>query len=70
MVTSWVMLAKMAPLKIKFFWKKGYDVKISVHGVANKILSHDSNNNVNVVMWLKFGISSVSVREVTLTSIL
>ena len=62
--------SKNGPSENKVFWKKGYDVKISVHGVANKILSHDSNNNVNVVMWLKFGISSVSVREVTLTSIL
>ena len=67
-----MMSAKMATpglLKIKIFWKKGYDVIIFVHGVINKILSRDSNHNVNVVMWLKFGNSSISVREVFITSI-
>ena len=66
------MSAKMATpglLKIKIFWKKGYDVIIFVHAVINKILSRDSNYNVNVVMWLKFGNSSISVREVFITSI-
>ena len=68
-----MMSAKMAipglP-KIKAFWKKGYDVVISVDDVTNKILSSDSNYNVNVVMWSKFGNSSISVREVIITSIL
>ena len=67
------MSAKMATpglLKIKIFWKKGYDVIIFVYGVINKILSRDSNYNVNVVMWLKFGNSSISVREVFITSII
>ena len=31
-------------LKIKVFWNKIYDVIISVHGVTNKILLHDSNH--------------------------
>ena len=57
-------------LKITVFWNKGYDVIISVHDVTNKILSRDSNYNVNVVMWPKFGNSSISVREVIITSIL
>ena len=35
--------------KIRIFRKKCYDVIISVHDVTNKILSRDSNNNVNVV---------------------
>ena len=72
MVTILMMSAKMATpglLKIKVFWNKGYDVIISVHDVTNKILSRDSNYNVNVVMWLKFGNSSISVREVFITSI-
>ena len=57
--------------KVKFFWKKkGYDVIFFVHDVTNKILSRDSNYNVNVVMWPKFGNSSISVREVIITSIL
>ena len=56
--------------KIKAFWKKGYDVLISVDDVTNKILSRDSNYNVNVVMWPKFGNSSISVREIIITSIL
>ena len=73
MVTIFMMSAKMAApgvLKIKGFWKKVYDVIISVHDVTNKILSCDSNYNANVVMWTKFGNSSISVREVIITSIL
>ena len=67
------MSAKMATpgfLKIKVFWKKGYDIIISVHHVNKKILSRDSIYNVNAVMWPKFGNSSISVREVIITSIL
>ena len=73
MVTILMMSAKMATpglLKIKVFWNKGYDVIISVHDVTNKILSSDSNYNVNVVMWPKFGNSSISLREVIITSVL
>ena len=61
------MPAKMTTsdrLKIKIFLKKGCGVIISVHGVTSKILSRDSNNNVNDATWPKFGNSSVSVREV------
>ena len=38
--------AKMATpglLKIRVFWKKGYDVIISAHDVINKLLSRDPN---------------------------
>ena len=73
MVTILMMSAKMATpclLKIKAFWKKGYDIIISVHDVTNKILSRDPNYIVDVVMWPKFGNSSISVREVIITSIL
>ena len=72
MVKILVMSAKMGTpgfLKTKIFWKEGYDVTISAHDVTSPILSRDSNYNVNVVMWPKFGNSSISVREVNITSI-
>ena len=67
------MSAKMATpglLKITVFWNKGYDVIIPVNGVTNKILSRDSNYIVDVLMWPKFGNSSISMKEVVTTSIL
>ena len=67
-----MMSAKMATprlLKIKIFWNKGYDVIIYVYDVTNKILSRDSNYIVDVVIWPKFGNSSISMREVIITSI-
>ena len=73
MVTILMMSAKMATpglLKITVFWNKGYDVIISVHDVTNKILSRDSNYIIDVVMWPKFGNSSISMRKVIITSIL
>ena len=73
MVTILMMSAKIATpglLKVKVFWNNGYDAIISVHDVTNKILSRDSNYDENVVMWPKFGNSSISVREVIITSIL
>ena len=73
MVTILMMSAKMATpglRKIKVFWKKGYDVIISVNDVTNKTLSRDSNYIVDVVMWPKFGNSSISMREVIINSIL
>ena len=65
--------AKMATpglLKTTVFWNKGYDVIVPAHDVTNKILLRDSNYIVDVVMWPKFGNSSISVREVIITSIL
>ena len=73
MITILMMLAKMATpdlLKTTVFWNKGYDVIISVDDVTNKILSGDSNYIVDVVIWPKFGSSSISMREVIITSIL
>ena len=55
-------------LKIKVFWNKGYDAKISVHGV--KILSRESNYIVDAVMWSKFCNCSISMMKVSMTSIL
>ena len=72
MVTILMMTAKMATsglLRIKVFWKKGYDATTSVHDVISNILSPDLNYNVNVVMWPKFGKFSISVREVIIAQL-
>ena len=66
-----MMSAKMAASDLfKNKEKKGYDVIIFAHEVTKKNLSRDSNYNVNVVMLPKSGNSSVSVREIIITSIL
>ena len=68
-----MMLAKMANsglLKIMVFWNKDYDVIIPINDVASKILSYDSNYIVDVFLWLKFGNSSTSMKEVITTSVL
>ena len=57
-------------LKINVFWNKGYYVIYFVYNVTNKILSHDSNYIMDVVIWLKFGNSSICIREVIMSSIL
>ena len=62
-----MMSTKMATLelfKIKILWNIGYDVIISVHDITNKILARDSNFIVDVVIWPKFGNSSISMREI------
>ena len=67
------MSAKLATaglLKIKAFWYKGCDVIISVHDATKRILSRDSNHIVKVVIWPKFGNSSITMREVIITLIL
>ena len=68
-----MMSAKMATpalLRLKVFWKKDYYVIYSVFDVTNKILSHESNYIMNLVMWPKFCNSSICIREVIITSIL
>ena len=71
MVAILIKAAKLATLGLqKVFWNKGYDVVISVHHVTSKILLHDSNYIADVVIWPKFGSSSISMREVILASIL
>ena len=49
---------------------KSYDVILAEYDVTNNILSRDSNDIVYVVMWPKFGNSSISLREVIITKIL
>ena len=64
--------AKMATpglLKPTVFRKKVDDVMITTHYVNNKILSSDLSYIVDVVMWKKFGNSSISVGELIITSI-
>ena len=63
-------LAILGLLEIKVFWNKGYDAIISILDAINKILSRDSNYVLDVVIWPKFGNSSISMREVIITSIL
>ena len=63
-------LATLGLLKIKLFWNKSYDVIISVHDVTNKMLSCDSNDMADMVMWPKFVSSSIFMREVIIAAIL
>ena len=73
MVTISMMSAKMATpdlLKIKVFWNIAYNVILFVQDFTNKILSRDSNYTVEVVMWPKFGNSSISMTEIIITPIL
>ena len=62
--------ATLGLLKMKVFWKKDYDVIIFVYDVTNKILLRNANCIVEVIMCSKFGNSSISMREVIITSIL
>ena len=73
MVTILMISAKMATpglLKAKVLWNKGYDVIIYVYDVTDKSLLRDLNYIVDMVMWPKFGNSSISMREVIITSML
>ena len=73
MFTILMMSAKLATPgipRIKIFWNKGYDIIVADYDVTIKILSYDSNYIVDVIMWPKFGNSSISTREVFITSIL
>ena len=56
-------------LEIKLFQNKGYDIVIFDYNATKKISSKDSNYIVYVVMWPKFGNTSISVREFIVTSI-
>ena len=64
MVAMLLMTAKLAALgllKIKDIINKGCDIITSVHDAIVKNLSSYSNYAVNVVMWPKFGYSSISI---------
>ena len=57
-------------LETTVFWNKGYDVIISICDIVNNILSRGLNYIVDLIMWPKFGNSSISMIEVIMTSIL
>ena len=57
-------------LLLKIFQNKGYNVIIVDSDITTKTLWRDSNYIAEVIMWPKFGNSSISMREVTITSIL
>ena len=72
-VITILMLVKILTVdvvKIKVVWSKGYDLIISVYDVTDKVLSHNSNYVVDVVIWPKFSNSNISMRKVIITSIL
>ena len=54
--------------KIKVFWKKGFDIIIVVNYLTSQIFSGGSNYIIDVVTWPKFGNSSLSMKEVIITS--
>ena len=56
-------------LEIKLFQNKGYDIIIFDYNVTKKMSSKDSNYTVYVIMWPKFGNTSISVSEFIVTSI-
>ena len=60
-------LATPGIVEIKIFWNTGYGVKNHVHDIT-KTLSRDAKYIVDLLMWLRFGDSSVSKREVFVTS--
>ena len=69
-----IMSAKLATtdlLKITEFWKKGSKVIVAIVivEVVVKILSRDSNCDLDVIMLPKFCNYSISIREVIITSI-
>ena len=73
MVLILMISAKLVNLdlvKIKVLWNKDYDIIISFYDATNKVWSSDSNYTVDLVMWQKFGNSSISVTEVIVTQIL
>ena len=73
MVLILMISAKMVNLdlvKIKVLWNKDYNIIISFYDATNKVLSSGSNYTVDLVMWQKFGHSSISVTEVIVTQIL
>ena len=55
---------------VLIFPNKSCEVLILDYDVNNQILSPDSNYIVDPVMWPKFGNSSISTRQVIITSLL
>ena len=73
MIAILIILSKsvtLGLLRIKILWNKGYDIMILIYRGIKKIVWPESNNIMNVVMWPKFGKSSISIREVIIALIL
>ena len=64
-----MMLATTGLFTVMILWNKGYDVIIFVYDVTKQILLRESNYILDVITWPKFGNSSISMREVIITSI-
>ena len=67
MSTIFMMSAKMVTPglpKIKLCFKKVHDFIICIYDVSNNFFSGDSDYIVDVVMWPKFGNSSIYIRKV------
>ena len=47
--------------KVKIFWDKDYGAIISLHDITKKNLSRDTNHIIDMIMWRKFGNSSISM---------
>ena len=65
-----VKLPTSGLLKIKIFQNKGYNVVVLDYDVTNKIFLRNLNYMVDVIMWPKFGSTSISIKEFIITSIL
>ena len=66
MITIWMMSARLAILgllKTRICWNNGYDIIISVYDVTKKVFSRSSKYIADLVMWPKFGNSSMSMGE-------
>ena len=66
MIAYLMMSANLATpglLKITVIWNKDYDVIISVHDINYKIWAQVVNYVVDVAMWPRSGISSISMKE-------
>ena len=68
----WAKMTTSGLLKIKLFGNKVYEVIVSLNDVniiERSFLLRDSNYIVNVVIWPKFGNSSMSKKEVIINSV-
>ena len=73
MVTISMMSAKITTpgfLKIRVFWKKGYDVIIFCPWRHQQNFLRDLHYTIDVAMWLKLGNWSISFGKVIIISIL
>ena len=68
MVAVSTMTAKLATLGLKVFWNKCFDAINFANNITSKLFSNDSSYTVDVTMSAKFGNSSISMREVVITS--